>query len=158
MAGIENGIGSANDRKIYNHELRGCRCVYLCLAWQQTTPSCFYTLMCIYFSFLQLWKPGGAVLKQPHFELMIMVLYPHLQPFPSSAAVSYHFLLFFSRPCTAQSSPPFHARMAAARGNDIIPPVLAGEEDAVTQREPRHHLTVEIPSLTQTAGMRGGLG
>jgi len=48
--------------------------------------------------------------------------------------------------------------MAATRGNNIVPPVLAGEEDAVTQREPRHHLMVGIPSLTQTAGMRGVSG
>jgi len=60
-----------------------------------------------------------------------MVLYPHLQPFPSSAAVSCHFLFWhFSRPCTAQNSPLLHARMAAARGNDFVPPVPAGEEDA----------------------------
>jgi len=97
----------------------------------QTTPSCFYTLICICFSFLQLGKLGGTVLKQPHFKLMSMVLYPHLQPFPSSAVVSCHFLFWhFSHPCTAQNSPFLHARMAAARGNGFVPPVPAGKEDA----------------------------
>jgi len=69
---------------------------------------------------------------------MSLVLYPHLQPFPSSSAVSCHFL--FSCPCTAQNSPPFHARIAAARGNGIVPPVPAGEEDA------RSHVEGALPS------------
>jgi len=96
---------------------------YLCLAFQQqTTLSLFYTLMHIVFSFLQLRKQDGAVLKQPHFELMSMVLYPRLQPFPSSTTVSCSFLfLHFSRPCIVRDRPPFYARMAAARGNGFVP-------------------------------------
>jgi len=146
--------------EIYNHELRGCRCVYVCLAFrQQTTPSCFYTLMCICFSFLQPGKPGGAVLKQPYFELMSLVLYPHLQPFPSSAAVSCHFL-FFSPVLALQKTVPLFTLGWQLREETALylQCQLGKRTRAVTQREPRHHLMVGIPSLTQTAGMRGVSG
>jgi len=63
--------------EIYNHELRGCRCVYLLPCVSTTNDAVMLLHFNVHFFFLSsAGKPGGAVLKQPHFELMSLVLYP----------------------------------------------------------------------------------
>jgi tryptophan-rich sensory protein len=84
------------------------------------------------FSSLQLRKQYGAVLKQPHFELIRMQLYPVWIFLPSSAALSVG--LLFSHTC---------ARFSAAHHEETVLYV----HDASCERRQRER------SLTTSKGL-----